>query len=242
MLLEINPNEILFLDIETVAHQQNFEQLDTTWQYLWQKKAKIIGKKTNEEDPNDLYSKAGIYAEFGKVICISVGYCYQVNNVRKLRIKSFYQSDEKELLTAFSNLLNEHFGHSYKYLCAHNGIEFDYPFLCRRMLINGIKLPNGLKIAAKKQWENKHLIDTMELWKFGDYKAYTSLEVLAAAFNIETPKDDISGADIYKVYYEEQEIDRIVKYCQKDVIALCNLYLAMNQFPKIDNEHQEIAE
>ncbi len=167
-----------------------------------------------------MYERAGIYAEFGKIICISTGFIKDGS----FRIKSFYGDDEKQLLTEFAAMLSTHFNTVNHFLCAHNGKEFDYPFIARRMLINGIKLPTLLDIAGKKPWEITHL-DTMELWKFGDYKSYTSLELLSALFGIPTPKNDIDGSQVRSVYYDDQDLNRIVTYCQKDTLTVAQLLL-----------------
>jgi uncharacterized protein YprB with RNaseH-like and TPR domain len=211
------PN-ILFLDIETVPNTYQYEDLDAETQRLWALKTKYLQEK-KQVTPNEVYEKAGIYAEFGKIVCISAGYFHK----NEFRVTSFANENERIVLHDFSELVNKHFNKTHHYLCAHNGKEFDFPFIARRMLICGLPLPETLNLAGKKPWEVKH-IDTMELWKFGDYKHYTSLQLLAHVFNIPTPKDDISGADVAKVYYEDQDLERIVTYCQKDVITIAKLF------------------
>ena len=219
MFSQINLRNILFLDIETVPAFPDYKSMPERYQKLWDLKAQRLMKSENET-PDLIYSKAGIYAEFGKIICISVAYF----NNQELRIKSFFSEDEKNLLEEFSDLLKTHFSSRKHLLCAHNGKEFDYPYLARRILINGLKLPNILNLAGKKPWQVQHL-DTLELWKFGDYKHYTSLDLLAAVFEIPTPKDDITGSDIAKVYWKDKDIERIVHYCQKDVVTVAQLFL-----------------
>ncbi|MGQ0829467.1 MAG: 3'-5' exonuclease [Bacteroidota bacterium] len=209
-------SNILFLDIETAPLVYNYKDLDPGIRPLWDTKFRY----STIETPEQQYKKAGIYAEFAKVICISVG----IYNDQSFRVKSFYGHDEKQILKDFAELLSKHYNRKEHLLCAHNGKEFDFPFICRRMLINGIKLPKILSIAGKKPWEICHL-DTMELWKFGDYKNYTSLNLLAAVFNIPTPKDDIDGSDVARVYWEEKNLERIVTYCQKDVLTVAQLLL-----------------
>jgi uncharacterized protein YprB with RNaseH-like and TPR domain len=214
---------VLFLDIETVPLHASYHQLDDRFKKLWDKKAIHLKKLDAEAEVTSaemLYERAGIYAEFGKIICISTGFIKDGG----FRIKSFYGDDENKLLMDFANMLTSHFNSINHYLCAHNGKEFDYPFIARRMLVNGIKLPSLLNIAGKKPWEITHL-DTMELWKFGDYKNYTSLELLAALFGIPTPKNDIDGSQVRKVYYEEKDLNRIVEYCQKDTLTVAQLLL-----------------
>jgi uncharacterized protein YprB with RNaseH-like and TPR domain len=216
----IDLHRILFLDIETVPILPYYKDLSEDWRNLWDKKAKYLIKE--DQNPSDVYERAGIYAEFGKIVCISVGV---IDKNKKLRINSYYGDNENKLLKEFAELLNKHFNTNEDFLAAHNGKEFDYPYIARRMLVNKISLPKLLDIAGKKPWEIKH-IDTLELWKFGDYKHYTSLELLAKLFDIPTPKDDINGADVARVYYEEKNLNRIVKYCEKDVITLIKLYLS----------------
>jgi 3'-5' exonuclease len=217
MLQQINFSQILFIDIETVSMQPDYESLSEQWKKLWNKKAAHL-KSDEQTGPEALYERAGIYAEFGKIVCISAGYL----NGAEFRIKSFFGDDEKILLEDFARLLNRHFSNPDNLLCAHNGKEFDFPYIARRMLINGIDLPVMLQIAGKKPWEIRHL-DTMELWKFGDYKNYTSLELLTAVFGIPTPKDDIDGSMVGKIYWHDRDIERIRHYCQKDVLAIAQL-------------------
>lgn len=218
-LTQINPGKILFLDIETVSATPEYEQLSPRMKALWNKKANRIARN-DEDTPETLYNSAGIFAEFGKIIVISAGFI----SGDEFRLTSFYGDNESKLLTGFADLLNQHFYLPDHYLCAHNGKEFDFPYIARRMLINRISLPNILNIPGKKPWEVKHL-DTMELWKFGDYKHYTSLDLLTAVFNIPTPKDDISGSDVGRVYWQENDLERIVGYCEKDALAVAQLYL-----------------
>jgi len=232
MLKEIKLQDILFLDIETVPQVPSFNDLDETFKHLWEKKSKQLQRNKPDANPNELYSSAGIYAEFGKIVCISCGF----TNGNEFRIKSFHGDDEKIMLQEFADLLNNHYDNSYKLLCAHNGKEFDFPYIARRMLVNGISLPNILDFAGKKPWEIRHL-DTLELWKFGDYKHYTSLELLSALFSIPTPKDDIDGSMVGHVYWVDNDLNRIVIYCQKDVITIAQLlrkYLGMELMHEAD--------
>ncbi|MBU1012163.1 MAG: 3'-5' exonuclease [Bacteroidetes bacterium] len=229
MLQSIELHHVLFIDIETVPAYPDYEDMPDHFQALWDQKAERL-KKSETETSDQIYAKAGIYAEFGKIICISAGYFYN----REFRIKSFYSDDEKLLLTEFNELLNSHFSSRQHLLCAHNGKEFDYPYIARRMLINDLQLPLILNIAGKKPWEIPHL-DTMELWKFGDYKHYTSLALLAAIFGIKTPKDDINGADVARVYWEDHDMERIVHYCQKDVLTVAQLFLKYQSKPLLND-------
>ncbi|MBX2949148.1 MAG: 3'-5' exonuclease [Crocinitomicaceae bacterium] len=232
LLNTLNLEKVLFLDIETVPQVYLPQDLD-------EETRKLFGTKLNVS-PDEIgnfeeayFRRAGILAEFGKIICISVGFLHDTGTGRQLRLKSFYHDDEETLLLQFKRLLDEHYNTPYHLLCGHNAKEFDFPYICRRMLIHGIELPNILNMAGKKPWEIAHL-DTMELWKFGDYKAYTSLALLCHVFKIPTPKDDISGADVARVYYEEKNLERIKVYCEKDVVALIQLFLRMQGEPLVD--------
>lgn len=225
MNTKINFENILFLDIETVPEVENFEDLSETKQELFALKTQYQRKE--EITPNDFYERAGIWAEFGKIVCISVGFFTNFNtNNRVFRVTSFY-GNEAKILINFKNLLDTHYNKPYHVLCAHNGKEFDFPYIARRMIINQIKLPEKLNLFGKKPWEIAHL-DTMELWKFGDYKHYTSLKLLTHILGITSPKDDINGSEVAAVYYKEKDIDRIVIYCEKDVIAVAQLLLRFN--------------
>ena len=234
ILANINHEKILFLDIETVSEKPEYDDLSEQMQKHWDKKARRIAK--NEDDtPQSLYQSAGIYAEFGKIIVISAGYLAG----EEFRLTSFYGDDEKKLLEDFAAMLNKYFASDQHYLCAHNGKEFDFPYIARRMLINGITLPGILNTPGKKPWEVKHL-DTLELWKFGDYKHYTSLDLLTTIFEIPTPKDDISGADVGVVYWQENDLERIVSYCEKDTQAVAQLFLRYCNKPLIKEENIQI--
>ena len=220
-------SHILFLDIETVPAMPSYNKLSDRMKHLWDKKAESM-KRAENDTPESLYEKAGIFAEFGKIICISTG----VIAGGKAHIKSFFGHNEKDLLNEFADYLRDLPSRGVRLLCAHNGKEFDFPWICRRMMINGIRIPDMLNIQGKKPWEIAH-IDTMELWKFGDYKNFTSLDLLTELFDIPTPKDDINGADVARVYYEEDDLIRIMQYCQKDVVALIQLLRRLNYMPLI---------
>ncbi|MDX9942984.1 MAG: ribonuclease H-like domain-containing protein [Bacteroidales bacterium] len=234
MLANINLFRILFLDVETVPMARDFDSLPEVFQGLWEKKAANL-KNVEELSPAQLFERAGIYAEFGKIVCVSAGFFHKEEDQLSFRVKSFYGDDEKLLLMDFAELLNEHFNSAAHYLCAHNGKEFDFPYLSRRMLINGLDLPYLLDNFAKKPWETT-LLDTMELWKFGDYKSYTSLELLSAVFNIPTPKDDISGKDVARVYWVDNDLERIATYCAKDVVTIARLYLKYRMAGELHDE------
>ena len=240
MFENLNLEEILFIDIETVPLQNNFKELSIDWQKLWEQKMKFQIKE--DESAEDLYERAGIYAEFGKIICISAGYISQKKGELFFRVKSFYSENEKELIDDFFNALHKFTYAGKKRLCAHNGQEFDYPYIARRALVNRLKLPKILDIAGQKPWETKEfLLDTLQLWKFGDYKHYTSLSLLCALFEIPTPKDDIDGSQVGKVYWEDKDIDRIIKYCEKDTLAVANLLLSYKGDEIIKEENMKVV-
>jgi 3'-5' exonuclease len=229
---------ILFLDIETAPSAADYDKLPEHWQELWNLKAEQIKRERNlpEATAAEVYDRAGIYAEFGKVVCIVVGAVVKTGDGRRaLRLKAFSGHDEKQLLTDFAELLRTRYSRKDTYLCAHNGKEFDFPFLSRRMLVHGIPLPPALDVAGKKPWETS-FIDTMELWKFGDRKSFTSLNVLAALFGIPSPKDDIDGSMIHQVYWQENDLSRIARYCGKDVATLVQVYLRIAGEEIIDTE------
>lgn len=232
MLQKVQLEKVLFLDIETAPQVYQFNELDETTAYLFDQKTRFFQKE--DKTVSDLYNeRGGIYAEFGKIICISCGFVRETRTGRQIRMKSFYHEDEETLLRQFAAMLDEHYSSPYHLLCGHNAKEFDFPYIARRMLVLGIPLPPPLDIAGKKPWEVNHL-DTLELWKFGDYKHFTSLALLCHIFNIPTPKDDISGADVARVYYEENDLERIKIYCEKDVVALIQLFLKMRGNPLVD--------
>ncbi|GGK39224.1 MULTISPECIES: 3'-5' exonuclease [Flavobacteriaceae] len=231
MNIKTNFENILFLDIETVPETEFYNDLSEEKQELFALKTQYQRKE--EQTPEEFYERAGIWAEFGKIVCVSVGYFTNFKtNDRKFRVTSFF-GDEIKILEDFKNLLDLHFNKPTHLLCAHNGKEFDFPYIARRMIIHQIKLPEKLNLFGKKPWEIPHL-DTMELWKFGDYKHYTSLKLLTSILNIPSPKDDINGSEVGAVYYKEKNIARIVTYCEKDTIAIAQLLLRFNNEPLIE--------
>ena len=233
MLEQYKIDNILFFDIETVPQERSFDDVPESLKGLWDKKSKYF--RSDEESAGDVYQRAGIYAEFGKIVCISVGFIIVKGDERSLRVKSYAGHDEKVLLNDFAAMLNKN---SRKFLCGHNIKEFDVPYIARRMLINGITLPPSLNIAGKKPWE-VNFIDTLELWKFGDFKHYTSLNLLTNIFNIPSPKDDIDGSQVAGVYYEEDDVERIARYCEKDVLATTQLFLRFKGEPLIEQDKVE---
>lgn len=238
MLREIDLHDVLFLDIETVPLEKSFSDLDEKLQELWEKKSLYF--RSEDESASDVYERAGIYAEFGKIICISVGVLTETREKPGLRIKSYAGDDEKQVLIDFIEMINNYSANRTIFLCAHNGKEFDFPYLARRILINRLELPEMLDLAGKKPWEVRH-IDTMELWKFGDYKHYTSLDLLSSIFKIPSPKSDIDGSRVAGVYWEEGDLKRIVEYCQNDVIAIVQLLMRYTNKDLIATEGIEIV-
>lgn len=240
MLQQLNIEEVIFLDIETVPIAPEYTELTEKWKELWERKMRY--QTENGEPIEDLYERAGIYAEFGKIICISAGYVVQKKGEYGFRVKSFYDDDEKKLIANFFYAWNKFARAGKRRLCAHNGQEFDFPYIARRALVNNLTLPKILDIAGAKPWEIKdQLIDTLQLWKFGDYKHYTSLSLLCELFNIPTPKDDIDGSQVAKVYWEDNDIDRIIRYCEKDTLAVANLLLKYKGNQIISPENIEIV-
>lgn len=232
-------NNILFLDIETVPQYPGFDQLPDEWKMLWERKAAYLIKDIEKDNPASVYNAAGIYAEFGKIVCISCGVISRHGEEKKLLLKSFYGDDEKLILQQFCDMISKWGMGPDKCLCAHNGKEFDFPYLCRRLIINGLAIPSILDLSGKKKWEVPHL-DTMELWKFGDYKNYTSLNLLARTLSIPTPKDDIDGSMVNEVYWQQQDLPRIVHYCQKDVFTVAQVYLRLQGESLIPQENIDI--
>ncbi len=229
----------LFLDIETVPQYPDYTDMPGDWKKLWDHKASIIIKDKENDNAASIYNRAGIYAEFGKIVCISCGVLQGSGAERKMVLKSFYGEDEKVLLYAFGEMLAKWSSGEPKFLCAHNGKEFDFPYLCRRMVINSIPIPGILQLSGKKPWEITHL-DTLELWKFGDFKSYTSLNLLALSLGIPTPKDDIDGSMVWEVYWKEKNLSRIVEYCQKDVVTVAQILLRLGGEPLLSPANIEI--
>ncbi|MBK7410876.1 MAG: ribonuclease H-like domain-containing protein [Saprospirales bacterium] len=242
MLNVIDIANVLFLDIECVSGEPNFEELPEHMQELWKIKARGLNR-AQEELEEEAYAetyldKAAIYAEFGKIICISVGFVTRDKEDQRLRLrlKSFESENEREVLEGFSQLLNQFFNNPDRhFLCGHNIKEFDIPYICRRMVINQLPFPAMMDITGKKPWETKHLLDTMELWKFGDRKSFTSLKLLAAVLDFPSPKEDIDGSQVGRVFWEENDLERIALYCEKDVLATVQLFLRLRRMPILED-------
>lgn len=234
-----NLSNILFIDIETVSQFASFDELKDDFKELWRQKTKQLLKKYDEnttttnrdKDATEQYPRAAIYAEFGKIVCISVGKMTEKNGERTLYLKSFADDNEAVLLQNFAEMLGKKYAKVESFaFCGHNIKEFDLPYMCRRFLVNALPLPNVLDLAGKKPWEIKHL-DTLEMWKFGDIKNYTSLKLLAAIFGIPPPKDDIDGSQVGNVYWKEKDLNRIANYCEKDVLTVAQLLLRLQNLP-----------
>lgn len=232
MLQKLSLEHILFLDIETVPEREDFDELDEEKKELWEQKSKY--QRKDEFTPEEFYERAGIWAEFGKIICISVGYFNYKGDIRTFRTTTFH-GEEAKLLKEFKNLVNGHFSSGKHLFCGHNAKEFDFPYIARRMIIHGIELPYKLNLFGKKPWEIPHL-DTMELWKFGDYKHYTSLKLLANILGIPSPKGDIDGSMVRDVYYIEKELDRIITYCELDVVTTAQVFLRLRGDELLDDK------
>ncbi|MDR1876508.1 MAG: 3'-5' exonuclease [Flavobacteriaceae bacterium] len=231
MLSSIPLKQILFLDLETVPQYGNWDELSERTKVLWEKKTQFQRKE--EISPEEYYyERAGILSEFGKIICLT---CGLVIEDKKIRIKSFYGDNELLLLQGFNDLLKSGYFKSNLLLCAHNGKEFDFPYLARRMMIHQVELPRILQMHGKKPWEIPHL-DTMDLWKFGDYKHFTSLDLLAHVFGLPSPKSDMDGSEVSKVYYREKNIEKIRVYCERDVITLINIFRKMRYETPLERE------
>lgn len=218
---------LLLLDIETVAACPSYDQLNPRLQKLWDKKADRIRKGDDERSSAELfYEQGAIYAEFGRVVSIAFGGLHWKGNELALKVSSYSNTDEAALLREFKALV-EKYPPRDLVMCAHNGKEFDFPYLCRRMLINGIELPQAMQIAGKKPWDILHQ-DTLELWKFGDYKNFTSLDLLAAVFDIPGSKNEMNGAEVTPTFYEQNDLEKINRYCREDVVVLAQLYLKLH--------------
>lgn len=225
--------DILFLDIETVRAVDQYSNLNERLKTQWARKAGFIKREEGQTDADVFHDRAGIYAEFGKIIVIGIGKYTEQNGVLGLRTRYFADHNEKKVLTEFRDAL-EKMGATTK-LCAHNGKEFDFPYICRRSLVNGLPIPTVLNVAGKKPWEVGHL-DTMDMWKFGDFKHYTSLDLLAAIFNIPSSKGEMDGSMVSHVYHQLGDLKKIAEYCVGDVVAVAQLFLRMKGLPLVEQD------
>lgn len=233
----IDIKNTLIIDIETVSTSESYHSLNDRLKTQWDRKATLIKNADNLSAEELFFQRAGIYAEFGKVICIAVGLFTKTKREQPgLRIKAFGSKNELEILEDFKELIDNKLDADNLILCAHNGKEFDFPYLCRRYLVNMLEIPIALQISGKKPWEIKH-VDTMEMWKFGDRRHYTSLDLLAAIFDIDSSKNNIDGSLVNKVYYQDDDLEKIIEYCKQDVLVTANLFLRLNLMPVIPKEN-----
>jgi hypothetical protein len=228
-------SKVLFLDIETVPQCRHWNELDPRTAQLFAEKTRYEQERTQRTAEALWSERGGILAEFGKIICIGVGSLHRHEEAWSLRVTSFHGHEERDLLERFVDLLDRHYHGEDHWLCGHNGKEFDFPWIARRCVVHGIRLPKLLDIAGLKPWEVGHQ-DTMNLWSFGDRKAYTSLALLTHILGIPTPKDDITGADVARVYYEDGDLERIATYCKKDVVATTQLFLRLTGRPLVKED------
>ena len=228
---------LLFLDIETVSCVPGYQGLDEQLRLLWDKKAAVLGATEPQAISELFFEKAAIYAEFGKVVAIGLGYItFDDHEEPMLHIKGLSNHDEKALLQTLWEFLEAKCQQASWRLCAHNGKEFDFPYLCRRMLVHGIPLPQVLNIAGKKPWEVNHL-DTMEMWKFGDKKSFTSLDLLAALFKVKSSKGLMDGSKVNHCYYVDNDLDKITAYCMQDVVVTAQIFLNLHCWGAIKPEN-----
>jgi len=244
---QIQPENLIIIDIETAPVSPAFDQLSEEWKILWEEKTQY--SLPEGMSPAEFYPKrAGIMAEFARIVCISMAYFNKENHHLKLRVKSFYGFDEKEILQQFLLTINKIEAHNKNWCFAgHNIKEFDIPFICRRLLINHFPIPRYLDFQNMKPWET-NIVDTFQYWRFGDYKNYTSLKLLAAAMGIPSPKDDIDGSMVGDFFWNGTEeerkknLQRIAVYCQKDVITTGNIFLRFKNIEPLKQEDIEIVE
>jgi len=231
---------ILFIDIETVSQESHIDLLDERIKKLWLKKASYLHNNDNLSDEDFYLKRSSIYAEFGKIICIGIGgIFFDDNQEPTLRVKMIRGESEAEILEQFRAILEKHKAAANLMLCAHNGKEFDFPYICRRMLVNGITLPRILQVSGKKPWEINH-IDTLDLWKFGDYKHFVPLDLLAILFDIPGSETEVSGELVNDLYYKENDKVKIERYCADQIIVLTQLYMKMNNWSLINENNIEV--
>jgi len=229
----IKPENLLLIDIETVPLERDYAQLPEKMQYLWAKKSLLIDPE--QTDPALSFSgRAGIYAEFGKIICIGLGYFVRSGEHYSMKIKSLASHHEREILEEFREVCNRFFKKPDKQFCGHNIREFDIPYICRRSFIHQVPLPDILTdLQSKKPWENP-MLDTLQFWKFGEYKNFTSVDLLATVLGIDSPKSDIDGSEVGRVYWQDNDLDRIVRYCNRDVVTVGQILMRLNGMPLLN--------
>lgn len=227
-IVRSNILKTLFIDIETVAQKSNFGKLSPSFQNLWTHKANQLNYVQEANVPysvEDAYVKnAAFYPEFGRIVCISIGMFIQRNTEVEFVSKSFYADNERGLIKDFLNCYQKYFNHSDRYkLCGHNVIEFIIPFIGRRSLIHGLKLPSKFNLMDRKPWQLDYVRDTLSMWKFGAFKNAVSLETLCTVFDIDT-QDIFPGEDVHRRYWEEQAYDEIMQRSKMQIRAVACLY------------------
>lgn len=240
MLDQLHLENLICIDIETVPAWPDFVTMPDELKELYLKKSTRL-KQEGETEEEQFFNHAGIYAEFGKVICIVLGIFRKEKNGYVFRMKTISGDDERNVLMEFSELLGKHYNKADRFqFCGHNIREFDIPYLSRRYLVNRLPLPALLDISGKKPWE-VNMIDTLQLWRFGDVKHYTSLKLLALILGIDSPKDDIEGKDVGRVYWKEKDLPRIIQYCRRDVVTVAQLILRFKGMPLLAPDQIVIA-
>lgn len=222
-------HKTLIIDIETVPLTDDWFSLPEAIRNHWVHKMNFLHLSEEQKaNPSSVFAdRAGIYSEFGKIVCIGMGYITGREGTQVIRLKSLKNDNEKELLQAFCSTVS-HFKEQNKEIifCGHNIKEFDIPYICRRMLINGLDLPECLDISGLKPWQVAHQ-DTLELWRFGDYKSYVSLDLLAQVLQIPSSKSDIDGSQVGATYWKEKDLERIAQYCLRDVYTTALVYMRL---------------
>jgi predicted PolB exonuclease-like 3'-5' exonuclease len=223
-------HKTLVIDIETVPCVKSWNTLPEAMQLHWLKKMEhlVLSDEEKQDAAFCFENRAGIYAEFGKVICIGLGlFTSNEKKPSKIRLKALYNHDEKALLAEFSNTLKA-FQKINKDLvfCGHNIKEFDIPYLCRRFIIQGLQMPEMMQFGGLKPWQVP-LEDTLHLWRFGDYKHYTSLDLLASALDVPSSKTEMDGSEVAERYWKEDQIKEIADYCLQDVYTTSLVYLKL---------------
>lgn len=221
-LKNIDLENVVFFDIETVRIEDKLEKdtdLYRSWEYKMRYSREAESKMEATSLEESYNNKAALYAEFAKVVCITIG---KIKD-GQLMLKSFY-GEEGDMLRSFADVLNGmNAKNKYLQLAGHAIIGFDIPFLMRRCLINGVEVPNLLDTSMSKPWEVT-AIDTMNIWKATSFYGASLLNI-ATAFGLPSPKMDVAGYETSDVYWKEGEkgLKRIVEYCERDVLTVANI-------------------
>lgn len=223
-----NFKNILFIDIETASGVNTYTTLTENMQKLWLRKARSLMNPLQKPLEDLYFERAALFPEFGRIISIGMGFLfYNKNKELSLKVKTISNKNEKDLLLEFNQFIESTYPSKELSLVAHNGKEFDFPYLCKRMLVHQLVIPKALQLQGKKPWEVVHQ-DTIEWWRFGDKKGYVSLELLAEIMGIGNVKTDLSGDKVNYTFYIEKDLEKIKKYCAEDVITLAQLFLRFN--------------